>query len=148
MSTTPARILIVAYRTAATQALDDAVRGRAERGPCTFTLLVPRPDYDPGEEAELTLELALPSLDRAAGDHVDGLIGRTDPMQAVRDVWASGPFDEVIVSTLPAHVSKWLHLDLPHRIAREYDVHVEVVTAPHHRHRDESVVHGALPDEL
>lgn len=148
MSTTTARILIVAYRTAATQALYNAVRDRAKRGPCAFTLLVPRPDFDPGEEAELTLELALPFLDRAARDHVEGIIGRSEPIEAVRDLWAKAPFDEIIVSTLPAHVSKWLHVDLPHRVAREFEVPVEVVTASHERHRDESVVHGGLPDRL
>jgi hypothetical protein len=27
-------------------------------------------------------------------------------------------FDEIVVSTLPRHVSKWLKLDLPHRVGR------------------------------
>ena len=37
----PTRVLIVAHKTAATPALIEAVRERAARGPCTFTLLVP-----------------------------------------------------------------------------------------------------------
>ena len=34
-------VLVVAHKTAATQPLLDAVRERAGRGPCRFTLLVP-----------------------------------------------------------------------------------------------------------
>jgi hypothetical protein len=37
-------------------------------------------------------------------------------------------YDEVIVSTLPVRVSRWLHLDLAHRIGR-FGVPVSVVTA-------------------
>jgi hypothetical protein len=42
-SATARRVLIVAYRTAATPALLEAVRDRAARAPVRFTLLVPRP---------------------------------------------------------------------------------------------------------
>ena len=150
MSTQPARILLVADRTAATAALSDAVRARAAQGPCEFTLVVPRPqpywDADT-DEAEIMLELALPVLDRAAGSHVRGIIGSSDPLAAVRDAHTQREFDEVIVSTLPAHVSKWLHLDLPHRITHELGLPVQVVTAPHERHPAD-VVHGTLPDHL
>ena len=65
------RILIVAHRTAASPKLLAAVTERAARGPCKFTLLVPRPYWDPDtEEAAITLELAIPLLDAAAGSHV------------------------------------------------------------------------------
>jgi len=54
------RILIVAHRTAASPKLLAAVAERVARGPCKFTLLVPRPYYDPDtEEAAITLELAI-----------------------------------------------------------------------------------------
>jgi hypothetical protein len=123
------RILIVAYRTAATPGLLDEVRARAARGPAGFTLLVPRPYWDPDtEEAALTLELAIPLLEEAAGGHVDALIGDADPAEAVRQVFERDRFDEVIVSTLPARVSRWLHRDLPSRV-RELGVPVTVVTA-------------------
>ena len=74
---TPARVLVVANRTAATPALIQAVRERAARGPAAFTLLVPSsahglhtlvdPEDQGRSEAEATLELALPLLEEAAG---------------------------------------------------------------------------------
>lgn len=123
------RILIVAHRTAATPKLLGAVDERAARGACRFTLLVPRPYWDPDtEEAAATLELAIPLLDAAAGSHVQGIVGATDPYEAVRATLERERYDEVIVSTLPQRVSRWLHLDLAHRIAR-LGVPVSVVTA-------------------
>lgn len=147
---TPARILLVAHRTAATQALYNAVRDRAKLGECEFSLVVPRPYFDRDtEEAEITLDLALPFLERAARAHIEGSVGPEDPMEAVRELHDRSPFDEVIVSTLPVHLSKWLHRDLPHRITRELGLPVTVVTASHQRHRDaERAVHGTVPDEL
>ncbi len=60
------RVLVVAHRTAATPRLLDEVRARSRRSPCDFTLLVPRPYWDPEtEEAAVTLELAIPLLDEA-----------------------------------------------------------------------------------
>jgi hypothetical protein len=124
-----ARILIVANRTAATPKLLAEVRERAARGPCRFSLLVPRPFWDPDtEEAAITLELAIPLLDEAAGGHVEGIVGDTDPFVAVREALEHEQYDEVIVSTLPTHVSRWLRLDLPARVKR-LGVPVTVVTA-------------------
>jgi hypothetical protein len=123
------RILIVANRTAATPRLMAEVRERAARGPCRFTLLVPRPFWDPDtEEAAITLELAIPLLDEAAGAHVEGIVGDTDPFVAVREALEADGFDEVIISTLPTHVSRWLRLDLPARVKR-LGLPVTVVTA-------------------
>ena len=113
----PTRVLVVAHRTAATPKLIDEVRARAARGPCAFTLLVPRPYWDPDtEEASATLELAIPLLSEAAGERVEGSLGDADPYVAVRDALAAEHFDEVIISTLPARVSQWLKRDLPHRV--------------------------------
>jgi hypothetical protein len=116
-SDAPTRVLVVAHRTAATPRLLDEVRARARRSACSFTLLVPRPYWDPDtDEAAATLELALPLLDEAAGGHVDGMVGDSDPFVAVQHAMEEVGFDEVIVSTLPARVSRWLHRDLPHRV--------------------------------
>jgi hypothetical protein len=125
----PIQILVVAYRTAATPRLLEAVRDRARRGPCAFTLLLPRPYWDPDtEEAALTLELAVPLLEEAAGAHVEGVVGDSDPLVAVRELLGARHFDEVIVSTLPEHVSHWLRRDLPRRM-EQLGVPVTVVTA-------------------
>ncbi len=128
-ASTPRRILIVAHRTAATPPLIDEVRRRSSAGACRFTLLVPRPFWDPDtEESAITLELAIPLLDEAAGDHVEGLIGDTDPFTAVSRALAEAEFDEVIISTLPARVSHWIRLDLPARVQR-LGLPVTVITA-------------------
>ena len=125
----PTNVLIVAHRTAATPPLLVEVRRRASAGPSRFTLLVPRPLWDPDtEESALTLELAIPLLEEAAGGRVEGIVGESDPFHAVSAVLASGRYQEVIISTLPARVSHWLHVDLPARVQR-LGVPVTVVTA-------------------
>ncbi|HTA06241.1 MAG TPA: hypothetical protein VK774_07745 [Solirubrobacteraceae bacterium] len=125
-SETPARVLVVAYKTAATQPLLDAVRERAQRGQATFTLLVPTPApglhkvVDPEDqsssEAAQVIENALPGLSAAAGAPVEGIVGSTDPIAAVEDAINVRGFDEIIISTLPAKLSHWLRLDLPSKI--------------------------------
>ncbi len=122
-----ARVLVVANRTAATPALVAAVRDRAAAGPATFTLLVPRtahglqkildPDDQPDDEARAVLELAIPLLEEAAGSPVEGIIGDPEPLAAIQDAVNVRGFDEIILSTLPARVSRWLHLDLPRKAA-------------------------------
>jgi hypothetical protein len=125
----PTRVLIVAHRTAATPLLLSTVRARAAQSSCSFALLVPRPYWDPDtEEAAATLELAIPLLEEAAGGHVEGIIGDTDPFLAVRQTLATVDVDEIIVSTLPARVSHWLRRDLPHRV-EQLGLPVTVVTA-------------------
>jgi len=117
----PARVLIVANRTAATQALIEAVRDRAARGPCDFTLLVPQLISEEAfgeDEARMTIELAIPLLQEAADGDVPAVIGTSDAMLAVERVLVHQKFDEVIVSTLPERVSHWLKRDLPTRIER------------------------------
>jgi hypothetical protein len=127
--TPAARVLVVAHRTAATPRLLDAVRERAARGPCAFTLLVPRDYWDPDtERAAAIVELAVPLLEGACGGHVDAHLGDSDPFVAVREAVAGGGVDEVIVSTLPERVSHWLRRDLPTRV-RGLGLPVTVVVA-------------------
>jgi hypothetical protein len=122
-----ARVLVVANRTAATPALLAAVRDRAAQGPARFTLLIPNtahglhrvvdPEDQEQTEAAQTLELALPLLEEAAGGHVEGLVGDPEPLAAIQDAIHLHGFDEIILSTLPKRVSKWLKLDLPSKAA-------------------------------
>jgi hypothetical protein len=122
----PARVLVVAYKTAATQPLLDAVRERAQRGGATFTLLVPTPApglhkvVDPEDQgvagARAVIEQAVPALSEAAGAPVEGIAGSTDPIAAVEDAINLRGFDEVIISTLPSKISHWLRLDLPSKV--------------------------------
>jgi hypothetical protein len=121
------RVLVVANRTAATPALLGAVRERAARGPCTFTLLVPHtakglhrlvdPEDQGQSEAQDTIELALPLLEEAAGGPVGSLVGDAEPLAAIQDAVNLHGYDEIIVSTLPTRISKWLKLDLPSKVA-------------------------------
>ena len=125
----PAHVLVVAHRTAATPALIDAVRKRAERGPCWFHLLVPNPAHPDAElmhlehrhraaEGERVLAVAVPLLEEAAHRPVDGSVStRHDPMDAIEEALRDDEFDEIILSTLPRSVSRWLHIDLPRRVA-------------------------------
>ena len=140
-SSTPTRVLVVAHRTAATPALLDAVRQRAVRGSCAFTLLVPNVAHglhrivdaeDQDEDAaQSVLALALPLLEEAAGSPVEGMIGDPEPLNAVLDAVNLHGFDEIIVSTLPVRVSRWLRLDLPSKIGG-LGLPVTTITATEH----------------
>ena len=68
---------------------------------------------------------------REAGLDVQGRLGDPDPVAAVQDAHNSGSFDEVIVSTLPTHLSKWLHVDLPRKAAHATGLPVTHVVGSH-----------------
>ena len=127
-SSTPTRVLVVAHKTASSQPLLDAVRERAERGPCVFILLVPNaahglhkvvdPQDQGASEAQMVIDQAVPALREVSGMPVEGLVGDADPVAAVQDaINLHGPFQEAIVSTLSARISRWLRLDLPSKVA-------------------------------
>ena len=137
--TEPAHVLVVAHQTAATSGLLDAVRERAGRGPATFHLVVPQQPHgihrvvDPEDtgvdEARRVLGNALPRLSDAAGQEVSGSIGDAEPLMAIQDAVNLGEYDEIIISTLPLGISRWLKLDLVSK-ARGLGLPVTHVAAP------------------
>jgi hypothetical protein len=123
-------ILVVANVTATSQELLAALKARAANNSCRFTLVVPAPAAGPvgRDAAQRALDEALEHM-RSEGLEVEGLIGDHDPIGAVSDVWDPRRFDEVVISTLPTGVSKWLQVDLPHRVERTTGVPVTHVVA-------------------
>jgi hypothetical protein len=117
-----ARVLLVANRTAATEGLCDAVRARVRQGPATFHLVVPANPHglhkvvDPQDgdagEAQHALAAALPRLSEAAGLPVTGHVGDHEPLMAIEDALHRARYDELVISTLPRRLSRWLRLDL------------------------------------
>jgi hypothetical protein len=108
------QVLVVANKTATSARLMRAIDQRAAAGPCQFTLLIP--DSKDRENANRTLEAALPDIRRAAGGPVKGFVGGPDPFEAVQAAVREGDFDEIIVSTLPRRASRWLRRDLMSRV--------------------------------
>jgi hypothetical protein len=125
-----ARVLVVANITATSKELLDALLERAQREPIDVTLLMPatRIGFSGREETEGRLREALQGW-HDAGLTAQGVVGDTDPVVAVHEVWNPRAFDEVIVSTLPGASSKWLKFDLPQRVAQITSLQVTHVTA-------------------
>jgi CBS domain-containing protein len=134
--------LVVANQTLGGQSLNDAIAERVALGPSRFHVLVPAtPAHDlyrnvmhalEGElpdpvaataDAQRRLDATLESI-RASGATADGEIGDPDPLGAIEAVLERHHFDEIIVSTLPRAVSRWLKLDLPARVGHAFDLPV------------------------
>ncbi len=150
------RYLIVANQTLGGADLEQKVKDRIERGEGSFYVVVPmiEPELevvdwapqDPMFGAPIPTQVNEDALEEARersqrrlqamiekvtslGGEVDGEVGVTDPVRAVEDVLERESFDEVIVSTLPAGISRWVKMDLPSRIDRMTDCPVTTVEA-------------------
>lgn len=147
------QILVVANQTLGGERLKELVRERIGQGPCTFTLVVPVVqdtgdvigNFGAGSEGMVrtgpsaTYEAARIQAVRRLGAgvqalselgaSVDGDIGEQDPVKAVGHCLAAGTYEEIIVSTLPKTLSRWLLQDVPHRIQRKFKIPVTTVTA-------------------
>ncbi len=106
-------ILVVANVTATSPALYEALQ--AAKPPVAFTLIVPASPSRSAARAKL--DEALERL-RGEGLEIDGSVGDTDPVIAVTEAWDPKRYDEIIISTLPMRVSKWLHAGLPERVGK------------------------------
>ena len=139
--------LIVGNQTLASAELAQAVSERLALGAARFYVVVPAtPPHDlygsvlralegePASEQEARavatqrLEAELNAI-RDAGGEADGEVGDADPLAAIAAVLREHHVDEIVVSTLPDHVSKWLRLDLPRRVAHAFDLPVAHVVA-------------------
>jgi nucleotide-binding universal stress UspA family protein len=128
--------LIVANQTLTSRSLGEAIAERLAEGPLQAYVVVPlvpvggRLTWDERastEAARERLEEVLVRL-RELGVEADGEIGDRDPVSAVRDALRGREVDEIIVSTLPRGLSRWLGEDVPSRLRDSVSVPVVVVT--------------------
>ena len=119
-----ARVLVVANKTAESPELLEALKNRAAESPAEFTLLVPATatgiawaaDMHAGGDQAEDHRVAFVEELRAEGlDLKEAKVGDPDPLAALQDECNFNDYDELIVSTLPLHVSKWLRVDLPRK---------------------------------
>jgi hypothetical protein len=114
------RVLVVANRTADCGELRQAILARHAQGTIAVTLVVPAvweiEDSHGGRESALRRMRAARRHLQSDGIDVSCVLGDPDPMTAFEREWKRGGYDEIMVSTLPGQLSKWLHVDLPRRI--------------------------------
>jgi len=134
------RYLIVGNQTLGSEELRAAVRERLGDALCRFHVVVPATpprDHFVWSEGEATT-VAQRRLDEALawmedeGAAATGSVGDASAALAVADAVERQIFDEIIVSTLPSGMSRWIHQDLPHRLARRTGIPVCHVVAVVH----------------
>ena len=120
------KYLVVANQTLGGRHLIEKVHDLASKETCSFHVLVPSTPpqnhltWTEGTArslAEERLDAALQVI-RSAGAQATGEVGDWRPMNAILDALREQDFDDVIISTLPHGLSKWLRQDLPHRVSR------------------------------
>lgn len=155
------RYLIVANKTLAGDQIPRLVTERAEAGASEFHLLVPASRSKETQRlmtgaADPMSGFAVVGADDMAAARAQDVmqaeerlatflvrlaphrhlltseVGGHDPFAAVARVMERSSFDEVIISTLPSAVSRWLKMDLPSRIERAYSIPVVVINPPAH----------------
>lgn len=142
------RVLVVANKTLAGEKLQALVRERLDEMPTEFHVLVPQPSptavyVDPAtgltDPATQRAHVENRAIARAEAEErlstfrdlfadfdttLTGEVALGDPVVATHRVMQRATFDEIIVSTFPAGLSRWLKLDLPTRLERAFDVPV------------------------
>ncbi|MGH2673196.1 MAG: hypothetical protein ACRDHC_09485 [Actinomycetota bacterium] len=135
------RYLVVANQTLGGELLLAKIRELARAGPSAFHVVVPAtPPSDHVWTEEEAAKLATSRLDSALermarlGLDADGEVGDGSPMLAIEDaIRDQGPFEAIVLSTLPPGLSRWLRLDLPHRVESAFGIRViHVIGDPDH----------------
>jgi len=128
--------LVVGNQTLDSPTLAAAIAERTARGPATIHVVVPATPVKRGltwneEEARHVAQERLDSmLARLRGQdlEVSGEIGAPDPIEAVEDALRGREVDEILLSTLPSGISRWLGQDVPSRLKGSVMVPVVVIT--------------------
>jgi hypothetical protein len=131
------RYLVVANQTLGGPHLLSLLRELA-RKPAAFHVLVPASppadhlwtESEARAIARKRLETALERFRTLGAEEVTGEVGDERPLQAIEDALAKEPFDEIVLSTLPPKLSRWLKLDLIHRVRSAYGLPVRHVIGP------------------
>jgi hypothetical protein len=131
------RYLVVANQTLGGDHLAQKVRECLAAGPCTFHIVVPAtPPVDhtwtepeARAQGQVRLDRALARFRELGAADADGEVGDSRPLDAIGDALSQAaldgrPFDEVILSTLPPGLSRWLKMDLPHQVRQAHRVDV------------------------
>ena len=126
------RYLVIANQTLGGKHLAEKVRACLAAEPSHFHVLVPATTaneqvvWTEGEARAMAKERLDRALDqfRQMGADVDGEVGDENPFDAIQDAVRDGEYDELILSTLPVGMSRWLKQDLPHRVERAMDLPV------------------------
>jgi len=143
------RYLVVANQTLGGPELVAKLDECAAGGPCRFYFVVPATPVSDLESVDHPLTLSgvdggagmLPDIDekaramarrrlekelarlRETGVDAEGEVGHPRPLHAIRDALRQRHVDEVMVSTLHRG-SRWLVMDLPHRVTRTFELPV------------------------
>jgi len=140
-----ARYLLVAHQTAQSDELLQAARDLArDDALAEFTLLVPATPvvnllvWEEGETQEVARRHAAAGRARLEQHGLrcrEARVADPNPLHAVADeMHDGGRHAAIVVSTLPAGVSRWLRMDVISRIRRNFPrhrvIHVEVRTGP------------------
>jgi hypothetical protein len=130
-----AAYLLVAHQTAESPELTAAARDLAyEDEEAEFLLLVPATPvnnllvWEEGETREVAERRARRARSRLEAEGLsisDARIGDGNPLMAIADQLREQPggFAAIVISTLPVGVSRWLNLDLPSRVRRQFPNH-------------------------
>ncbi len=138
------RYLIVANQTLATAGLQELVNDKLASSAAEFHVLVPQ--ADPTVSVDLSGVISPNMPDRVLARHdlavaeaeqrlasfkrtfanlgpsLTTEVAAGDPVAAIRRIMERSSFDEIIISTLPVGISRWLKIDLPTRIERAFNL--------------------------